>query len=77
MSGGPAMSGAPAMTGGAAMSRALAVEGTLPSLSGAVEWLNSSPLTSEGLKGKVVLIDFWTYILYQLPARDSLRACLG
>jgi thiol-disulfide isomerase/thioredoxin len=30
-------------------------------LSGAVEWLNSPPLTSEGLKGKVVLIDLWTY----------------
>jgi thiol-disulfide isomerase/thioredoxin len=25
------------------------------------EWLNSPPLTQEGLKGKVVLIDFWTY----------------
>jgi cytochrome c biogenesis protein CcdA/thiol-disulfide isomerase/thioredoxin len=30
-------------------------------LSGAVDWLNSPPLTIEGLKGKVVLIDFWTY----------------
>jgi thiol-disulfide isomerase/thioredoxin len=30
-------------------------------LSGAVEWLNSPPLTIEGLKGKVVVIDFWTY----------------
>ena len=39
----------------------LAVEGGFPSLSGAVEWLNSPPLTREGLKGKVVLIDFWTY----------------
>ena len=39
----------------------LAVEGGLPSLSGAEEWLNSPPLTPEGLKGKVVLIDFWTY----------------
>ena len=39
----------------------LAVEGTLPSLSGAVEWLNSPPLTAEGLRGKVVLVDFWTY----------------
>jgi DNA-binding transcriptional LysR family regulator len=26
-----------------------------------VAWLNSPPLTSEGLRGKVVLIDFWTY----------------
>jgi cytochrome c biogenesis protein CcdA/thiol-disulfide isomerase/thioredoxin len=40
---------------------ALPVEGSLPSLSGAVEWLNSPPLTPELLKGKVVLVDFWTY----------------
>jgi cytochrome c biogenesis protein CcdA/thiol-disulfide isomerase/thioredoxin len=39
----------------------LAVEGGFPSLSGAVAWLNSPPLTAEGLKGKVVVIDFWTY----------------
>jgi cytochrome c biogenesis protein CcdA/thiol-disulfide isomerase/thioredoxin len=39
----------------------LAVEGKLPSLSGAVEWLNSPPLTTTGLGGKVVLVDFWTY----------------
>jgi len=35
--------------------------GTSDLLSGAVEWLNSPPLTIEGLKGKVVVIDFWTY----------------
>ncbi|MGA8694608.1 MAG: cytochrome c biogenesis protein DipZ [Xanthobacteraceae bacterium] len=40
---------------------ASAVEGGLPSLTGAEAWLNSPPLTPEGLKGKVVLIDFWTY----------------
>ena len=39
----------------------LPVEGLAPSLNGAVEWLNSSPLTTEQLRGKVVLIDFWTY----------------
>jgi thiol-disulfide isomerase/thioredoxin len=39
----------------------LAVEGGFSSLSGATEWLNSPPLSPEGLKGKVVLIDFWTY----------------
>jgi cytochrome c biogenesis protein CcdA/thiol-disulfide isomerase/thioredoxin len=39
----------------------LAVEGGFPPLDGAAEWLNSPPLTPEGLKGKVVLIDFWTY----------------
>src|SRR5919108_489333 len=25
------------------------------------QWLNSEPLTMDGLRGKVVLIDFWTY----------------
>lgn len=39
----------------------LSSQGIMPPLSGAVEWLNSPPLTREGLKGKVVLIDFWTY----------------
>jgi cytochrome c biogenesis protein CcdA/thiol-disulfide isomerase/thioredoxin len=39
----------------------LPVEGALPSLDGAVLWLNSPPITREQLKGKVVLIDFWTY----------------
>jgi len=39
----------------------LPVEGQLPSLVGAVQWLNSAPLTAEQLKGKVVLVDFWTY----------------
>ena len=37
------------------------MEGRAPSLKGAVEWLNSPPLTTEELRGKVVLIDFWTY----------------
>jgi cytochrome c biogenesis protein CcdA/thiol-disulfide isomerase/thioredoxin len=32
-----------------------------PSLNGGVTWLNSPPLTLEQLRGKVVLIDFWTY----------------
>ena len=34
---------------------------TLPDLSGATEWINSPPLTAASLRGKVVLIDFWTY----------------
>ncbi|HVY04942.1 MAG TPA: cytochrome c biogenesis protein DipZ [Burkholderiales bacterium] len=64
MAGGPAMmSGGPAMMAdkGASSGNALPVEGDMPSLAGAVEWLNSAPLTSEALRGKVVLIDFWTY----------------
>lgn len=39
----------------------LSNEGDAPSLDGAVEWLNSPPLTTERLRGKVVLVDFWTY----------------
>ena len=39
----------------------LPVEGQLPPLNGAVQWLNSPPLDAEALKGKVVLVDFWTY----------------
>ncbi|MEI9931929.1 MAG: cytochrome c biogenesis protein DipZ [Rhizomicrobium sp.] len=40
---------------------ALPVEGTFPTLAGATGWLNSPPLTPTALKGKVVLVDFWTY----------------
>jgi cytochrome c biogenesis protein CcdA/thiol-disulfide isomerase/thioredoxin len=40
---------------------ALPIEGALPPLDGAVAWLNSPPLTREALRGKVVLVDFWTY----------------
>ncbi len=40
---------------------ALPVEGELPSLAGAARWLNSAPLTAQSLRGKAVLVDFWTY----------------
>ena len=33
----------------------------LASLSYATEWINSPPLTAESLRGKVVLVQFWTY----------------
>ena len=39
----------------------LPAEGYLPGFDGATGWLNSPPLTAEGLRGKVVLVDFWTY----------------
>jgi thiol-disulfide isomerase/thioredoxin len=39
----------------------LPIEGDIPSLDGAAGWLNSPPLTPAGLRGKVVLVDFWTY----------------
>src|SRR5215472_8321731 len=44
-----------------AMTARLPVEGKLPSLAGATAWLNSQALTPEALRGKVVLVDFWTY----------------
>src|SRR5215212_2973216 len=55
----------------AAIHPRLPIEGAMPSLGGATGWLNSRPLTAAGLRGKVVLIDFWTYTcinwLRQLP----------
>jgi cytochrome c biogenesis protein CcdA/thiol-disulfide isomerase/thioredoxin len=36
-------------------------QGAMPSLSGAVQWLNSPELSNAALKGKVVLVDFWTF----------------
>jgi thiol-disulfide isomerase/thioredoxin len=38
----------------------LPIEGSFPSLAGATAWLNSPPLTAAGLRGRVVLVDFWT-----------------
>lgn len=58
---GGAMMASGAMMAAANHSDTLPVEGALPSLDGAVQWLNSPPLTAEALKGKVVLVDFWTY----------------
>jgi thiol-disulfide isomerase/thioredoxin len=50
---------------------ALADEGRLPELAGAIGWLNSVPLNRKSLRGKVVLVDIWTYScinsLRQLP----------
>jgi thiol-disulfide isomerase/thioredoxin len=40
---------------------ALPDEGRLASFEGATSWLNSEALTPEGLRGRVVLVDFWTY----------------
>jgi cytochrome c biogenesis protein CcdA/thiol-disulfide isomerase/thioredoxin len=57
-------SSGPAMMMSAATSprsEQLPVEDIDVSYAGATGWLNSPPLTVEGLKGKVVLVDFWTY----------------
>ena len=36
-------------------------EGRMPDLGGAITWLNSTPLSAKSLRGKVVLVNFWTY----------------
>ncbi|WP_455948347.1 cytochrome c biogenesis protein DipZ [Lelliottia jeotgali] len=53
--------GAAMMSTTGAPGQPLPVEGTLPSLAGATGWLNSPPLDAQALRGKVVLVDFWTY----------------
>jgi thiol-disulfide isomerase/thioredoxin len=40
---------------------AVADEGAIPDLGGAIAWINSSPLSRKALRGKVVLVNFWTY----------------
>ncbi len=61
----------PSLAGLHTSSPRLPVEGTLPSFDGATGWLNSPPLTAADLRGKVVLVNFWTYTcinwLRQLP----------
>ncbi len=50
----------------------------LDSLSGATSWINTPPLSAEALKGKVVLVDFWTYscinCLRELPYVEAWAA---
>ena len=39
----------------------LPIEADMPALDGATAWLNSPPLSTDSLRGKVVVVDFWTY----------------
>ena len=56
-----AMSRTRASNAQAASTTRLAVEGNMPPLDGATAWINSQPLKAADLRGKVVLIEFWTY----------------
>jgi cytochrome c biogenesis protein CcdA/thiol-disulfide isomerase/thioredoxin len=56
----PATSGKPGTVGGSGRQSGLPVGPAAPEFA-AGNWLNSKPLTMAGLKGKVVLVDFWTY----------------
>ncbi len=55
----------------------LPVEGEIPSFAGATLWLNSAPLTAESLRGKVVMVDFWTYSCINcLRALPFVKSCM-
>jgi len=45
---------------GAAAGQALRLGQPAPEVAGA-PWINSAPLTLAGLRGRVVLVEFWTY----------------
>jgi thiol-disulfide isomerase/thioredoxin len=49
------------ITGVVAIASGTGDEGRMPELGGAVAWANSTPLSSTSLRGKVVLVNFWTY----------------
>jgi cytochrome c biogenesis protein CcdA/thiol-disulfide isomerase/thioredoxin len=49
------------LTGHEARDEGLRDFGPAPGFTGISGWINSRPLTLEGLRGKVVLVDFWTY----------------
>ncbi|MEP7066497.1 MAG: cytochrome c biogenesis protein/redoxin [Gemmatimonadota bacterium] len=40
------------------------LDGSMPGFDGGTEWINSGALSPESLKGKVVLVDFWTFMCY-------------
>lgn len=50
-----------AMASFASNAAAVKTGGDAPEFTGIDQWLNSAPLTMQQLKGKVVLVDFWTY----------------
>jgi thiol-disulfide isomerase/thioredoxin len=60
---------------GAPGTPAPAGDGALAALAGATGWLNSPPLTASGLRGRVVLVSFWTYTCINwLRTQPYLRA---
>ncbi len=56
----------------------LTIQGSFPGFSGGGPWINSKPLTAGSLKGKVVMVDFWTFLCYNclnaLPHVEALEA---
>lgn len=56
----------------------LAAQGSFPGFAGGGPWINSQPLTPASLRGKVVMVDFWTFLCYNclnaLPHVEALEA---
>src|ERR1041384_8017869 len=55
------MGNAAATPQGSAKETLPVLSASMPEFTGITTWLNSPPLTAAQLKGKVVLVDFWTY----------------
>ena len=72
------LSGAPKLTPTKTADPELPDYGVAPSLAGGGTWINSRPLTMQQLRGKVVLVDFWTYscinCLRTLPQLEAWNA---
>jgi len=54
-------SAAAMICGAVAIASGMGDEGRMPAMDGAIAWLNSPPLGTKSLRGKVVLVNFWTY----------------
>jgi cytochrome c biogenesis protein CcdA/thiol-disulfide isomerase/thioredoxin len=57
----PSSPGIPETAAMVTTSASLPIIGTMPEFKGITDWVNSPPLTTSVLRGKVVLVDFWTY----------------
>jgi thiol-disulfide isomerase/thioredoxin len=55
------LAAAAALAGASFGASAAATPAVAPEFGGINQWLNSEPLTMKQLRGKVVLVDFWTY----------------
>ena len=60
-SGSPAMAMQPSMMMESSATPRQPSGGVMPPLDGAIQWFNGPALSRDALRGKVILIDFWTY----------------
>src|SRR5689334_3739456 len=55
------ISAAVLLCGAIAIEPVIGYDDRIPAFDGGLDWLNSAPLSSKSLRGKVVLVNFWTY----------------